>query len=72
MPINIKRKVINELKYNLYLVIYSILVSGLLYYFKDFKTSYSFVLISTIIIFVVTRYIYELVEFVFIKLKKKV
>lgn len=71
MPNNSKKILVNEIKINIYIIIYSIIVSSMLYSLDKFTSSYDVVLICTIVMLIVSRYIYELIDFIWKKFKRK-
>lgn len=71
MPNNSKKILVNEIKINIYIIIYSIIVSSILYFLDKFTSSYDVVLICTIVMLIVSRYMYELIDFIWKKFKRK-
>lgn len=71
MPNNSRKILVNEIKINIYIIIYSIIVSSILYSLEKFTSSYDVVLICTIVMLIVSRYVYELIDFIWKKFKRK-
>lgn len=71
MPKDLKTKLIYEFKYNIYILIYSFIVSSIVYSFEKFTTSYSIVFICTLLMIIISRYLYNFIEFSYKKLMRK-